>query len=110
MNFCSRLKVFFQIIKVLQYLKDIKIIHDDIKPKNNIVKVIDYGCTGDLENETFLQLTDDNYLDRRPEILRQMKGRMTPSYYHPNIKFEDVFHENFDIFGLGVILKKLFLE
>ena len=35
---------------------------------------------------------------------------MTVGYYHPGITFEDVFDQKFDLYGLGVILKKLFLE
>ena len=61
-----------------------------ITTSSNIVKIIDFGCYGDLTNNVFLSLK--NQKNKETENLQKMKQRMTPKSYDSSITLDDVFH------------------
>ena len=101
----SRVRVFVEVLRAVQYAHSNLILHRDLKPANILVtregrvKLLDFGIA---------KLLDDRTQGAQPTELTQLAGRaFTPEYAAPEqIRGEDVTTAT-DVYALGVLLYRL---
>ena len=101
----SRVRLFIEVLRAVQYAHSNLILHRDLKPANILVtresrvKLLDFGIA---------KLLDDPTQGAQPTELTQLAGRaFTPEYAAPEqIRGEDVTTAT-DVYALGVLLYRL---
>ena len=101
----SRVRLFLEVLRAVQYAHSNLILHRDLKPANILVtregrvKLLDFGIA---------KLLDDRTQGAQPTELTQLAGRaFTPEYAAPEqIRGEDVTTAT-DVYALGVLLYQL---
>ncbi|HJW51658.1 MAG TPA: serine/threonine-protein kinase [Burkholderiaceae bacterium] len=105
LDLASRVRLFVEVLRAVEYAHSNLILHRDLKPANILVtregrvKLLDFGIA---------KLLDDRTQGAQPTELTQLAGRaFTPEYAAPEqIRGEDVTTAT-DVYALGVLLYRL---
>ncbi len=98
----TRLKLFLQVCRAVQFAHQQAVIHRDIKPSNilvtsdGVVKLLDFGIARQLES-----------LDREAEATRTAVRFFTPAYASPEQLRGESLGVATDVYSLGAVLRGL---